>query len=1418
MKENNDHVNRNGSPLGKREMKAPVRRLFRRAAIGIFAIGFVTAAVFVGERASAQVSPTETAAVKVDFKQAANNDSGACGVSPGEACSLGDVHWIGSIVQITNATYFEGMSNPQRVVFDEIAPTATAGNVHTLSFSHQATKGGVHAYDFLTSWQQAVLAADFIAPTSPGLLTGNNGSPDRPFYDGADDACGEDLGPPSSLEATCNSLHKGANCVDVPAPDDPFLSVDGSTQSRINAYESAFPFGPGNRSIRICGNTAISATSLTLCGHTVADFMDTGDSDIKYMLKWTSTSTQILVEFAGHLSVSGDPSGGALRWGIGKGAAGISGGPYHFNLDKLGSTATAAPACVQFDVTSLGSQDNQIKGADIIVQQGCCLLNGDCVITSTTNCTGLGGTVNAEGTICTPVEACCLPNNLCLDLLPECCTRKGGVSKGPGSSCDPNPCGGACCNYDTGTCQSNVTADQCVKTDQRQFFPGDKCVVDGGTVICPEHRGACCDYETGTCISDVLVSQCAAIQPDPIQRDWFKRELCFADGGTISCPEHTGACCDKRIADLALRCRDGIAESACPLDDPSQVSWWKGLTCAVLDPGCTEHTGACCDRSQPGGVCVSGVPASQCNTANPQISWYKGEDCVENGGTIDCTEHTGACCDKRIADPALRCRDGIAQSACVIDDPSQVSWWKGLTCAELDPAVCTEHTGACCDHAQLGGFCVGPVAESVCISGLGFEQPEFFKDETCTTVEQAGLCLEHTGACCDHAAPGGSCTTRTESACLALPSPAQPEFFKGLSCTDVEVKLRCEEHTGACCDASQPGGVCNNDIPESQCNPTGNPQITWYKFTACADLTPGCTEHTGACCDKRIANPALRCRDNIAESLCPIDEPTQKSWYKNTLCANLSPPCLEHTGACCDRRIADPALRCLNDIPESQCVIDDSTQKSWWKGQTCADLGAGCTEHTGACCERDAPGGSCVNDVPESVCLATREQPIFYKGLSCSDPSAPCPEHTGACCNGYTGICQNFVPESQCPTEDPQYRWEKFTLCDDLVPVCEEHKGACCDKRIADLALRCRNDIPESQCPIVDSTQQSWHKSTLCANLSPPCTEHTGACCDRRIAEPALRCRDNIPASLCPIVDSRQQSWSKGETCAGLDPPCTEHTGACCDKRIVDPALRCRDAVAESLCVIDDPDQVSWTKGTLCQELEPACTEHTGACCDRRIPDVALRCRDGIAKSACTIDDPTQVTWTKDTLCAELGLPCAEHTGACCDMSLPGGGCRSRVLPRDCDVSNPQIRWYKDVLCIQDGGTLDCLEHTGACCDQRIADPAVRCRNDIPESLCPIDDPRQVQWYKDTPCSAVVCPEHTGACCDGDVFGTCQNDVPASQCGCKKCSFYKDTPCIEIECTHNVIPTVSQWGLAVLTLLLLTGAKIYFGRRPAKAA
>jgi len=194
-----------------------------------------------------------------------------------------------------------------------------------------ATKGGKHAYDWLTGWNQG---------NDPPL--GYN-----PW--------GDNLKPPQITTAICQALHLKTAPYEiyVDVPDDPFISKDGSTQDRIDAYEAAW----GNRQIRICGNLPITSASFIAMSHDVANGADTGDSFILYTLTWTSASDQILIELAGHLAMSGNPAVNPIAWGVGLGSSQIGGGPYHFKLDKL-------------DDHSLGSQDNQIKGADILIPPG----------------------------------------------------------------------------------------------------------------------------------------------------------------------------------------------------------------------------------------------------------------------------------------------------------------------------------------------------------------------------------------------------------------------------------------------------------------------------------------------------------------------------------------------------------------------------------------------------------------------------------------------------------------------------------------------------------------------------------------------------------------------------------------------------------------------------------------------------------------------------------------------------------------------------------------------------------------------------------------------------------------------------------------------------------------------------------------
>src|SRR5437879_3704103 len=87
-------------------------------------------------------------AVRNDFRQGANDETN------GPVTGLGNVHWISSILQPGNSEYFEGMVVPQRLLLSDIPASPT--NTYHLLLRQQTTKAGVHAYDLLASWDQAV--------------------------------------------------------------------------------------------------------------------------------------------------------------------------------------------------------------------------------------------------------------------------------------------------------------------------------------------------------------------------------------------------------------------------------------------------------------------------------------------------------------------------------------------------------------------------------------------------------------------------------------------------------------------------------------------------------------------------------------------------------------------------------------------------------------------------------------------------------------------------------------------------------------------------------------------------------------------------------------------------------------------------------------------------------------------------------------------------------------------------------------------------------------------------------------------------------------------------------------------------------------------------------------------------------------
>ncbi len=257
--------------------------------------------------------------------------------------------------------------------------------------------------------------------------------------------------------------------------------------------------------------------------------------------------------------------------------------------------------------------------------------------------------------------------------------------------------------------------------------------------------------------------------------------------------------------------------------------------------------------------------------------------------------------------------------------------------------------------------------------------------------------------------------------------------------------------------------------------------------------------------------------------------------------------------------------------------------------------------------------------------------------------------------------------------------------------------------------------------------------------------------------------------------------------------------GACCDEF----TGTCTENLLPQDCSM--PGDRYGGDGSTCATIDPPCTIAPSGCCD----GATGQCTDGLTAEACAgLGD--QTTYDEHIPCARLGEPgfppaCERHRGACCDHSPGAGGpgadgvCTDHTYPDDC--SGVQQTWHKGLLCAD----IECLETPGACCNTLTGG----CTEDVIASEC---SGGQRGWTEGASCADVPCDAVPGACCDQDPFGGCSETTQA-ECACEQCVWHKLLTCPEIECVHTPIPTVSGWGLFVLTLLLLTGAKVSFGRR-----
>ena len=220
--------------------------------------------------------------------------------------------WVNGILNKNQTEYYEGMSSPQRIVLNGLSSGLVSGEEYnkSLTIKYQFTEKGNYAYDFLTSWDQAINFADRIG--------------DQTWTDGW----------------KWNGLNKNEFSTEISAaiPDNT-SPTNSELAKKITAYESIFG---DNRQINVFGSGSIH--SLSISSPAFSGNAE-GTSHYSVTINWSGTANKVMILFGAHIAAGYDfnPEEG-IAWGPeDAGASAISGAPYHVTL------------------VDGGSQDNQIQ-------------------------------------------------------------------------------------------------------------------------------------------------------------------------------------------------------------------------------------------------------------------------------------------------------------------------------------------------------------------------------------------------------------------------------------------------------------------------------------------------------------------------------------------------------------------------------------------------------------------------------------------------------------------------------------------------------------------------------------------------------------------------------------------------------------------------------------------------------------------------------------------------------------------------------------------------------------------------------------------------------------------------------------------------------------------------------------------------
>ena len=223
--------------------------------------------------------------------------------------------WTNGNLQSNNSLYREGEATVQRLWLTDLLP----GSQHSVTLKYGTTKGGKHAYDYLTTWNYSenwITDADLCQDMD---ANGNAAGGECTLW-GADDP--------------------------EPIPVDPNPAFTNETPDVVQ---------PAGRNFTMRNGTMGTPTTPVVVSGTYAGDSETvitvpftvGNDPDACVTKQGTTTCSVALWFGAHIARSAE-------WASG-GAASIDGSPYHVALDKV-------------DNASVGQRDNQMQSNTVVVK------------------------------------------------------------------------------------------------------------------------------------------------------------------------------------------------------------------------------------------------------------------------------------------------------------------------------------------------------------------------------------------------------------------------------------------------------------------------------------------------------------------------------------------------------------------------------------------------------------------------------------------------------------------------------------------------------------------------------------------------------------------------------------------------------------------------------------------------------------------------------------------------------------------------------------------------------------------------------------------------------------------------------------------------------------------------------------------